>query len=177
MSHISKESNQFFRKSNRLKGYDYRQPGAYFITICTKNMYILFGRIVAGEMILNSYGIIAFDEMYKLSQTYPQLLIYSDEVIIMPNHIHAILWIREVGATETVAQKATDGIIPGSLGAIVGQYKSRVTKSINRLRRTPGKEIWQRNYFDRIIRNDKELLAIKKYIIDNPLQWSEDFED
>ena len=168
------ERKIFSRKSIRLKGYDYRLPGAYFVTICTENMRKLFGSIVAGEMILNRFGIIAREELLKLQKTYPNLEIFNDEFVIMPNHIHTIFWITDVGATEPVAQNPEHRIIPSSLGAIIGQYKSRVTKSINKHRRTPGRQVWQRNYYDRIIRNNKELLTIKKYINDNPDQWEED---
>ncbi len=176
MSDSRKKLKTLSRKSIRLRGYDYRQAGAYFITICTKKMKNMFGRIVNGEMKLNNIGIIALDELNKLPKTFPQLIIYDDEFIIMPNHIHVIFWIIEVGATEPVARTTNKGIAPGSLGTIIGQFKSRATKSINKLNRTPGEQVWQRNYFDRIIRNNKELLAIKKYITDNPLQWEEDRE-
>ena len=145
-----------------MKGYDYRLPGAYFVTICTENMKTLFGRVVAGEMILNRFGIIAREELHKLQRTYPKFEIFNDEFVIMPNHIHAIFWITDVGATEPVAQKPVCRITPDSLGAIIGQYKSRVMKAINKQRRTPGRQVWQRNYYDRIIRNNNELLAIKK---------------
>jgi REP element-mobilizing transposase RayT len=79
-----------------------------------------------------------------------------------------------IGATNPVARISSSEPNPKTLGAIVGQYKSRVTKQINHLRETPGGPIWQRNYYDRIIRNDKELQAIRKYIADNPLQWEDD---
>jgi REP element-mobilizing transposase RayT len=177
MPHISEESNQFYRKSIRLKGYDYRQPGAYFITICTANRKNLFGVIDAGKMILSEFGRVARDEMLRLSESFPQLSINDDEFIIMPNHIHAIFWIIDVGATEPVVPITNRGLNPGSLGVIVGQYKSRVTKAINKLRKTPGQQIWQRNYYDRIIRNREELKSIKNYIIENTLLWEIGQED
>ena len=88
-----------------LSGYDYRQPGAYFITICTHRKKKLFGRVIAGEMVLNRLGLMAREEMLRLPSTYPHLEIFDDELIIMPNHIHAIIWIAGVGATEPVARK------------------------------------------------------------------------
>lgn len=174
MSDNLEKTETYPRKSIRLKGYDYSQPGGYFITICTKEMRRLFGQIVAGEMILNRFGTVARGELLKLQSTYPNVEIFSDECVIMPDHIHTILWITDVGASQRLAQNTTSGLIPQSLGAIISQYKSRVTKGINLLRRTPGEPVWQRNYYDRIIRNNKELLAIKKYITENPLQWEED---
>ncbi len=175
------------RKSIRLKDYDYSQPGTYFVTICTNNMKKIFGQIDDGVMKLNHLGEIARRELLQVPKTYPGVELFDDEYVIMPNHIHAILWKFDVGATPVlsswctapacrrrVARISSSGPNPKTLGAIVGQYKSRVTKQINRLRETPGKPVWQRNYYDRIIRNDKELQAIRKYIADNPLQWEDD---
>jgi REP element-mobilizing transposase RayT len=170
-----RKSILYSRKSIRLQDYDYSQPGAYFITICTKEMRYIFGRIYEGEMVLNRYGIIAQEELLHIPTTYPVVEIHTDELAIMPNHIHAILWIMDVGATELVARKLPTGPRPQSIGAIIGQYKSRVTKKINLLRRIHKETVWQRNYYDRIIRNENELHAIKKFIIDNPLQWEEDY--
>ena len=174
MSDNSEKIKPYSRKSIRLKGYDYSQPGGYFITICTKETRRLFGRIVAGEMILNRFGTAARGKLLKLQSTYPNVEIFSDEWVIMPDQIHTILWITDVGASQRLARNTTSGLIPQSLGSIISQYKSRVTKGINLLRRTPGEPVWQRNYYDRIIRNNKELLAIKKYITENPLEWEED---
>ena len=162
------------RKSIHLKGYDYSQPGVYFVTICTNNMKKLFGQIDDGVMKLNHLGEIARRELLQVPKTYPDLELFDDEYVSMPNHIHAILWKINVGATDPVARISSSGPNPKTLGAIVGQYKSRVAKQINHLRKTPGGPVWQRNYYDRIIRNDKELRAIRKYIADNPLQWEDD---
>ncbi len=171
---MKKDPKTSNRKSNRLQGYDYSQPGAYFITICTYQMNNLFGRINAGEMKLNIIGRIAKIEWQLIDEQFPYIELYDNELIIMPNHIHVIIWITDVGATETVARKSHSGPKPDSLSAIVGQYKSRTTKLINQNRNTPGKKVWQRNYYDRIIRNDQELQAIRRYIENNPLQWEED---
>ena len=167
------EDDSFSRKTLRLKGYDYSQPGAYFVTICTKNKGNLFGRIVSGKIILNNLGIIARRELLHLHNTYSQVKVYDDEYVIMPDHVHTIIWIMDVGATEPVAQFTASGLQSHSLGSIIGQYKSRVTKKINQFKTRTISPIWQRNYFERIIRNQKELLLIKKYITDNPLKWEE----
>ena len=157
-----------YRKSIRLMGYDYSQGGAYFVTICTTYIKNLFGKIIDGEMILNHLGIIAKRELLELHNTYPNVEINDDEFVVMPDHIHAILWKTDVGASQRLARNPIFGPTLQSLREILGQYKSRVTKGINLLRKTPGKSVWQRNYYDRIIRDEKELLAIKKYITDNP---------
>lgn len=174
MSENSRKSKPYSRRSIRLKGYDYSQPGMYFVTICTNEMSSLFGRIVSGEVFLNRFGFIAQEELIGLQSIYPNIEIYNDEFVIMPDYIHVILWIRNVGATEPVARKPIPGLTQKSLGSIIGQYKSRVTKRINQQRNTPGKPVWQRNYYDRIIRNEKELHNIKKYITENPLRREED---
>ncbi len=174
MNRNNHKSNLPGRKSIRLKGYDYSQPGAYFVTLCTHNMERIFGRIIAGKMELNTYGLIAREEWFQTAVAHPYLELHEDESAIMPNHIHGIIWITEVGATETVARKTNSGPKPGSLGAIVGQYKSRTTRHINKLRKNSGKSVWQRNYYDRIIRNEKELQSIRKYIENNPLHWEND---
>ena len=134
----------------------------------------LFGRIIAGEMKLNIIGRIARIEWQLNDEQFPNIELYDNELIIMPNHIHGIIWISDVGATVSVARKSHSGPKPDSLGAIIGQYKSRTTRKINRLRNTSGNHIWQRNYYDRVIRNEKELQAIRRYIENNPLQWEED---
>ena len=162
------------RKSIRQKGYDYSQPGAYFVTFCTHNMERLFGRIIAGKMELNTYGLFAHKEWFHTAAANLHVELHEDELIIMPNHIHGIIWITEVGATVPVARQTKSGLDSCSLGAIIGQYKSRTTKYINKLRKNSGQSIWQRNYYDRIIRNQKELQSIRKYIENNPLQWEVD---
>jgi putative transposase len=163
------------RRSIRLHGYDYSTPGAYFITIVTHRRRHLFGHIVNGEMRLNEWGRIARAEWLKTPAIRPEIEL--DEYQIMPNHMHAIIHIVEqdngfVGAIRRVAPTTT--LPAGSIGAIIGQYKSITSKRINRTRRTPGAPIWQRNYHDHIIRDERELARIRKYIRNNPLRWDMD---
>lgn len=161
----------------RMAGYDYSQPGAYFVTICVYKMINLFGKIDDGSMQINTYGEIAQFEWFKTPSIRPSVQLFDDEFIIMPNHIHGIIWILDVGVTGSVAQsKITRGPEPGSLGAIIGQYKSITTKRINKIRNSSGKSIWQRNYYDHIVRNERELDAIRKYIQTNPLEWKSDLD-
>ena len=162
------------RRSIRLKGYDYTQPGAYFVTICTHGRAMLFGRVVDGEMALNAYGEIVREEWFRTAQVRPYVELFPDEFVVMPNHIHGIVWI--VGATRRVAPTNghPHGPVPGSLGAIIGQFKSIVTKRINALRGTPGAPVWQRNYYEYIIRTERALDAIRRYIAANPLRWDLD---
>ncbi len=163
------------RRSIRLRGYDYTQPGAYFVTICTHNREPLFGQVEDGRMALNAFGRIVWEEWFRTAQVRPYVELFEDEFVVMPNHIHGIIWIvgKPVGATRRVAP--TDGHprgpAPGSLGAIIVQFKSIVTKRINALRGTPGVPVWQRNYYEHIIRNERALRAIRRYIIENPRRW------
>jgi putative transposase len=133
------------RRSIRLRGYNYTAPGSYFVTIVTHRRICLFGEIADGLMRLNEWGIIARDEWLKTAAIRSEITL--DEFAIMPNHIHAIVTIMEcgnepVGATRRVAPT----LVAQSIGAIMAQYKSVVSKRINRIRGTPGIPIWQRNY-------------------------------
>ncbi|MCS7283483.1 MAG: transposase [Anaerolineae bacterium] len=164
------------RRSIRLRGYDYTQPGAYFVTICTHGREPLFGTVVDGEMRVNEWGAIVREEWFRTAQLRPYVMLYEDEFVVMPNHVHGIIWIvgETVGATRRVAPTTTippAGPVAGSVGAIIGQFKSAVTKRINILRATPGAPVWQRNYYEHIIRNERALDAIRRYIAENPLRW------
>ena len=186
------------RRSIRLKNYDYSQNGMYFVTICTQGWKCLFGKVAEndkGEMIcvLNKVGKIAHDEIQKTEQIRDNVRI--DCFIVMPNHIHAIIVINNpsvgaygntsVGAygntplqgSNTPLQKQTKSKFQSpskNLGAIIRGYKSTVTKQINELQNTPGTTIWQRNYYEHIIRNEKSLKKIRNYIFHNAVKWKKD---
>lgn len=159
------------RKSIRLENYDYSKEGLYFITICTEGRACLFGEIIEGTMCLNDLGKIVSQEWVRAGDVRDNIEL--DQFVVMPNHIHGIIVITSVGATRRVAQKY--GPKSNSIGAIVGQFKSIVTKKA-KLIQPDIKKIWQRNYYERIIRNDNELLAKRKYISENPLKWDLDPE-
>ena len=173
------------RRSIRLKEYDYTQPGAYFITICAYQRMHVFGEVINGEMVLNETGKIARDEWFKTGEIRPYVELYEDEFVVMPNHAHGIIWIvddgNNVGALRGNAQSwaeqrsaPTKTVTPRSLGAIVRAYKSAVTYAINTVEKTRGSVVWQRNYYEHIIRNDRELNNIGWYIVNNPLNWQLD---
>ena len=97
-----------------------------------------------------------------------------DEMVVMPNHLHGTIIITNVGAGHALPlhQNRRFGWVPAkSLHTIIGSYKSTVTKRINKMRNTPGFPVWQRNYYEHIVRNDDELARICEYIINNPLRW------
>jgi len=167
------------RRSIRLREYDYGQAGAYFVTICAHNCECFFGDIVAGAMRLNEYGGIVRDEWKKSEQIRAEIA--SDAFVVMPNHFHGIVFIvagrvdRFCGGDRPVAPTgAINGPKPKSIGALVAGFKSAVTKSINTHRATPGAPVWQRNYYEHVIRNDDDLNRIRDYIASNPLRWMED---
>ena len=165
------------RRSIRLQGYDYSQAGAYFVTIIAWQREMLFGEIVNEEMKLNDFGKIVQDEWEQTAIVRPNVEL--GEYIVMPNHFHGILVFVDdgnVGATRRVAPTKTT-LQSGSLGAVMGQFKSIVTKRINRLRGVEGIPVWQRNYYERIIRSEPEMDRISRYIESNPARWADDDEN
>ncbi len=166
------------RKSIRLKGYDYARPGAYFITLCAKNRICLFGHINDRKMCLNETGKIVAEEWGKSAKIRQEIEL--DVFCIMPNHLHGIVWIKsnsvDCRGDRPVAPTAR-GPHQKSIGGLVGGVKSAVTKRINLVRGTPGLPVWQRNYYEHIIRDEASLNQLRQYITDNPLRWQEDPEN
>ncbi|MFA5352968.1 MAG: hypothetical protein WC291_01955 [Thermodesulfovibrionales bacterium] len=165
------------RRSLRLKGYDYSQEGAYFITICAHSRRdCLFGEIVRDEMILNECGTIVRDEWLKTSEIRSE--IHLGEYVIMPNHFHGIVIIvmhNPVGAYGHTPLQHTPLRSPShTIGAMIRGFKSGVTKGINAMRQTPGRPVRQRNYYEHIIRSEADYSRIAEYIVNNPRQWPQD---
>ena len=163
------------RRSIRLKEYDYSQPGAYFITICTNNRECVFGDVVADKIRLNKSCWVVTEEWIRSIELRHEIKL--DEFVVMPNHIHGIVIITESNVGATGRSPLPKGPKPKSIGAFVGGFKSTVTKRINEIRGTTGIHVWQRNYYEHIIRNEDELKVAKKYIAENPLKWESDKEN
>ena len=164
--------NKHHRRSIRLKGYDYSQAGLYFITICCQDRIWRFGKIENNEMILNEYGQIAFDEWMKLTERFSNFEL--DIFQIMPNHIHGVI---RVWATARVAHTDTKMDAKTTVSDIVGAYKSLVANGCLKIHKSKNEtmgKLWQRNYYEHIIRNEQSYLHITEYIINNPLKWQED---
>ncbi len=166
------------RRSIRLKGYDYTQPGAYFITICTHDRACLFGEVVEGQMRLNDLGQVVKEEWFRSAEIRKEIRLFADEFVVMPNHIHGIVWIVEHGNVGIVGahgrappQHLPLHRAPRSLGSFVAGFKSATTRRINEIRQTPRAPVWQRNYYEHIIRNEDALHRIRQYIAANPLRW------
>ncbi len=166
------------RRSIRLKGYDYSQAGAYFVTICTQNRMCLFGDIADGKMVLNDAGCMVADVWNDLPNHYPHVQL--DVSVIMPNHFHGIVVLTDTAGMDVGAGGVGAGLKPAPTGKhhglpeIVRGFKTFSSRRINQIRNTPGVKLWQRNYWEHIIRNKKELNRIRQYIIDNPQQWEFD---
>jgi REP element-mobilizing transposase RayT len=174
-------------ESIRLPGHDYSQEGAYFITICTQNRQCLFGEIVDGEIMLNKFGELVKSEWQKTGIIRPNIII--DAFIIMPNHLHGILIINDdfccrdtLQRVSTIGRKTNENNqieqfgkpTKNSIPTIVRLFKSITTKQINQIRQTPGIPVWQRNYYEHIIRDTYDLSRIRHYIANNPKNWKND---
>jgi len=162
------DPNRHHRRSIRLPDYDYAQVGAYYITLCTHDRGWLFGRVVNRAMALSEAGAIAERELLQTPDVRPNTQI--DAYVVMPNHVH-VIFIIAYRDSEAPQPSATFRSPAGSIGAIVRGYKGAVTSQINKLR---GREepVWQRNYYEHVVRNDADLNRIRRYIADNPARWS-----
>ena len=182
------------RRSIRLQGYDYSQEGLYFITICCQDRTHLFGEIVDGKMILNSYGEIAQKEWQNTSAIRDNVVLY--DFVVMPNHFHSILEItfqkgnNEIGKFQSPSQ-TVGAIIRGYKIATIKKIKDYILNTGEKINDSKGElqfaptaptekikeldfKIWQRNYYEHIIRNDQSYERISDYIRDNPKRWNED---
>jgi putative transposase len=166
------------RRSVRLPGYDYGQAGGYFVTICAHQRACLFGDIVDGETHLSAFGQVVAEIWEGMPEHHPHVEL--DAFVVMPNHVHGILHILRRGTacrapTYTTARFAEP--VPGSLPTIIRSFKSAVTKRINEIRGTSGQPVWQRNYYEHVIRTQDDLDDIRQYILGNPAKWSEDHDN
>src|SRR3989339_1051760 len=166
-----------YRKFTRLKNYDYSTNGYYFVTICVNDRRDLFGDIKDGKMVLNDVGKIINDAWQWLGKQYEYVEL--DQFIIMPNHLHVIICINSRGGSRTAPTRRTaptddSRTAPTTkrkpLGRLIGAFKTVSTKQINIMRQTAGKQFWQRNYYEHIIRDENALYSIREYILENPLK-------
>ena len=196
------KSNPPRRRAMRLRGYDYSQPGAYFVTICTQHRKCLFGTIKDGRMQLNETGKIVVECWNRISQHFPSVEL--SEHVVMPNHIHGIIAWDIVGARSPRPPKnivprrgeVTSPILNNNrknenpsptrnnnrrgevssptLGKIIAYFKYQSTKHINQHRDMPGTQVWQRDYYDHVVRDDPDLQRLRQYIQNNPMKWELD---
>jgi|GEM_PF-488169 REP element-mobilizing transposase RayT len=195
---INYDPEKHHRRSIRLKGYDYTRPGAYFVTMCTEKGKCLFGEISDEIMQLNKFGTMIHACWNNIPKHFAHIRL--DACVVMPNHIHGILIITDAnidrrGEAFSSPMKSCPGLVTenasplhpitqsphgtssGSLGAIMQNFKSVSTRKINQLNKSSGAMLWQRNYYEHIVRNEYALNAIRRYITYNPLMWSHDMDN
>ena len=183
------KSQEFHRKSLRLEGYDYSQPGAYFVTIVTQSRKCLFGRVENGEMILNDAGEMIVQVCHEVEMTSDWINIGSIQV--MPNHLHLIInlglqaVIDDLPAERRKPSKS-EGLVVSiddpSLFVVIGRIKSITTgRYIQGVRKKQWPEfsgrMWQRSYYDHVIRDERDYEVVSEYIESNPLNWDNDEEN
>jgi putative transposase len=180
------------RRSTRLPEWDYRSPGAYFVTLVTHERQCLFDDPALRRIVETAWK--------RVPRNFRRVSL--DEWVVMPNHVHGIIVIGDVGGageaggglqpgagsaarpgsspeggSSAASPLRPAGLQSGSLGAIVGTFKSLTAKYINRARETYGAPVWQRNYHEHVIRDEREWNVIRQYIRENPVRWAEDDEN
>ena len=165
------DSFKHHRRSIRLKGYDYSQPGPYFVTICAQNRECVFGEITNNKMVLTHLGDLVSKWWLDIPNHFPTVRI--DKWIVMPNHLHGIIIIETNRRGEVPSPSPSPSPSP-KLGNVIAYFKYQSTKEINQKRNVSGVPLWQRNYYEHIIRDDNDLNRIRKYIEDNPQNWAND---
>lgn len=167
--------NQHYdRRSLRLAGHDYSGKGAYFVTICANGRDPIFGTIKRHGVLLSEIGLTADEEWIRTGLMREEVTL--DEYVIMPNHMHAVVWITErhqsregdVGAHSNAPLPKRH---PHSLGSIVSGFKGAVTRRAREITSEPSLVVWQRNYYERVVRNERQLNALRRYIRLNPERW------
>jgi REP element-mobilizing transposase RayT len=171
------------RRSIRLKGYDYSQIGAYFVTMVTKNRVHSLG-VVADDLVrLSEVGLKAETFWVEIPNHFPNVEL--DDYVVMPNHLHGILVITSTVGVEYIQplpepesrprHHEYQHVLPGSIGSVIRSYKSAVTRWA---KNNGAPEFqWQRDYYEHVVRNDAELYRIRAYILNNPAAWATDAEN
>jgi putative transposase len=176
------------RKQMRLRGFDYSKEGFYFVTTDCNHMECHFGKIQRGKMILSDFGKIAYDEWLKLPSRFENVQLHVFQ--IMPNHMHGIIVITDGRGTagnpneldgelsrRAPTREGFQKPVKGSVPTIIRSYKSAVAYRINLMRRMQGVPVWQRNYWEHIIRNERDLQHKTNYIESNPILWDDNDEN
>lgn len=176
----SEPSHPRRRRSIRLRHFDYRSDALYFVTICTSQRRCLFGKADDGGVQLNSLGEIAQWHWLDVPNHHP---VHLEAHVVMPNHVHGVLFIHDnptdsdVGTAGRAPTRAFADPERAALSAVIRSFKSAAARHINQTRGTPGAPVWQRNYYEHIIRNEAGLTRIRSYIAANPSRWALDREN
>lgn len=143
------------RKSPRIRAYDYASADAYLVTACTRVRACLFGRVEQDEMLLGPLGRVVQEAWKAIPDHYPTVAL--DVFVVMPNHLHGIVWLARAGHAPP-------------LPVVIASFKAAAS-------RAAGEALWQRSFHDRVVRNESELQAFRRYIAENPLRWAMDREN
>jgi putative transposase len=154
------------RKQTRLAGYDYAQLGWYYITLCTQGGACIFGSVLDGRVVYNDAGTVVETAWQRSFDLRAELTL--DSWVLMPNHVHAVVVIRPTAETET---RHSASLKPRSLSSFIAGFKGASARAVNNIRRTPGRPVWQRGYYEHVVRTEEALDEIRKYIMGNPLAW------
>jgi REP element-mobilizing transposase RayT len=167
------------RRSVRLQGYDYSQNGAYFITVCVQNKEWRFGKIADGEMRMSALGEIVVTEWMKTTTARNGIAL--GVWVVMPNHFHGIIHLNDgiltmdkMDMIDSIPVERFGKPAVRSIPTIIRSFKSATTRQVNQLRRTPGVKLWQRGYYEHVIRDDGEYELVAEYIRSNPANWERD---
>jgi REP element-mobilizing transposase RayT len=170
------------RRSIRLRDYDYASCGAYFVTVCTHERECLFGGVAGDIMELSAAGRMVADVWHGLPGRFPQVM--TDEFVVMPNHVHGIIFLvgallAAPGFKHQGAASSAPAPTPNAptLGLIMRMFKSLSAISVNRILDRTERPLWQRNFYEHIVRDENELTGIREYIRFNPLKWPDDAEN
>ena len=168
------------RRSIRLQGYDYATPGAYFVTICVEGRECLFGDIDDGALRENDAGVMVATWWSDVSKRFPSAT--CDAFVVMPNHVHGIIMLSEAEGVHPGGGHSGGGHVGPPLHRIIQWFKTMTTNDYLRRIRSDGwaaleKRLWQRNYYEHVIRDDEELARIREYINANPASWDDDDEN
>src|ERR1051326_3318731 len=178
LTRMAYDREKHHRRSIRLAEYDYRDDGAYFITISTRGRECAFGEIHSATWRARRRGLVALQCWRDIPNH--RAYVAVDEFVVMRNHVHGVFWIQDGEAAAnlpSVQNSRAAGPMRGSVGAIVGAYKAAVTRDINRLRPGAGTGLWQANYFEHIVRDQQSRESIRNYIYTNPQRWGADREN
>ncbi len=166
------------RRLVRLPDYDYSQDGAYFVTVRTTQGRCVFGEVTDNTSLLNRLGLLVSQCWSDIPAHFQHVSL--DEFVVMPNHLHGIVLLSTADNDWNATNR---GGLPGgsrprlripTLADIVGAFKSAVTRRLNELRGTPAARLWQRSYYEHVIRNETALQEVRRYIVENPIKWQLD---
>jgi putative transposase len=176
------------RRSLRLAGYDYRRPGVYYLTICAADRACTFGRMDGGKVRVSSVGKMVAEEWVRSCEVRPEMAL--DDWVLMPNHLHGIVTITAGAhrhAPLPLGLRWPEGKLPfdsaplhrpsRSLGSFVAGFKGAVTRRVIAMKGSQITPVWQRGYYEHVVRDEDDLERVREYIRENPRRWAEDTEN